>query len=272
MKRRFFQLFFLVIQNPFISNFLTGRPYNGATKAFCAPGLHCYSCPSMAFGCPLGTIQHVVRYARMIPTLALGTLTAFGTLFGRATCAYFCPFGFFQEILYSISPWKEREFHLPRQFRALKWFNLIFFVLIIPLFDLAQGFCAWICPSGLIMAGIPILSANESLRSSIGVTFYWKLALSTIFIIHFMKEKRAFCRYVCPLGLILGFFNKISLFQISLDKSKCVSCSLCKQSCPMGLDPRFQINSIECIKCGDCVRVCPSKISALEHKFSLKKQ
>ena len=257
IKRSFIQLLFLIIQNPFISNFLTGKPYNGPTKTFCAPGLHCYSCPSMAFGCPLGTLQYVIKYASMIPFFALGTLSAAGAILGRATCAYVCPFGFFQELLYSISPWKNIEAKLPQKFRYIKWFNLFFFVLLIPAFGLAQGFCAYVCPSGLIVAGIPIIAANSGLRATIGLTFWWKVALTIIFVIYFMREKRAFCRYICPLGLILGFFNRVSILQIKLNQNKCISCSACKKHCPMGIDPVKEVNSIECIKCGDCVRVCP---------------
>ena len=257
IKRNLIQLFFLMIQNPFLSNFMTGKPYNGPAKTFCAPGLHCYSCPSMAFGCPLGTLQYVIKYASMIPFFALGTLSATGAILGRATCAYVCPFGFFQEIFYSISPWKNIEAKLPQKFRHIKWFNLFFFVLLIPAFGLAQGFCAYVCPSGLIVAGIPIIAANSGLRTSIGLTFWWKVALTIFFVIYFMREKRAFCRYICPLGLILGFFNRISLFQIKLYQKNCVSCHKCEKSCPMGINPVKEVNSIECIKCGDCVKACP---------------
>lgn len=257
LKRTLIQILFLILQNPFISNFLTGRPYSGPTKAICAPGLHCYSCPSMAFGCPLGTLQYVIKYAQMIPYFALGTLGAIGAIFGRATCAFLCPFGFFQEILYAVSPWKNDKAKLPDEFRYIKWFNLAFFVLLIPMLGLAQGFCAYICPSGLIMAGIPIISANAELRATVGVTFWWKVSLAICFIIWFMREKRAFCRYICPLGLILGFFNRISLYKVKLNKEKCLNCGTCVKSCPMGIDPKTKVNSIECIKCGDCVGSCP---------------
>jgi ferredoxin-type protein NapH len=271
MSRRIYQLIFFIIQNPFISNFMTGRPYNGPAKSFCAPGLHCYSCPSMAFGCPLGTIQYVIKYAAMIPYYALGTLSAVGAVFGSASCGYVCPFGLFQELLHSISPWKSDTAKLPQPFRYIKWGNLILLVIIVPAFGLAQGFCAWICPSGLIMAGLPIIAANEGIRASIGITFYWKLFLTTVFIIFIMREKRFFCRYICPLGLILGFFNKISLYQIKLDKNKCVTCRACQKSCPMGLKLPEEINSIDCIKCGECVPACPSKFGALSKGFEIKK-
>lgn len=270
MSRRVIQLLFLIVQNPFISNFLTGRPYNGPTKSFCAPGLHCYSCPSMAFGCPLGTIQYVIKYAGMIPYLAIGTLAAVGSIFGSASCAYVCPFGFFQELLYSISPIKNNSAKLPSQFRYFKWGNLILLVIIVPAFGLAQGFCAWICPSGLITAGIPIIAANEGLRSSIGITFYWKVALSILFLVLIFREKRSFCRYFCPLGLILGFFNKISFLQIKLDKVACTNCHACSKGCPMGLNLPEEINSIDCIKCGECVPACPPKIHALSREFEFK--
>jgi len=266
-KRLLIQLIFFFIQNPFISNFFSGRPYNGFTKSVCAPGLHCYSCPSMAFGCPLGVIQYVIKYAAMIPYYALGTISAFGLFIGRAVCAFICPFGFFQELLYRISPWKNENAGLPGGFRYIKWANLLILVLIVPLTGLAQGFCAWVCPSGLIMAGIPIISANADLRASIGVTFYWKAALALAFVLYFMREKRAFCRYICPLGLILGLFNRISLLQIKLDKKSCVNCSLCQKKCPMGIDPRKSVNSIECIKCGDCVRICPAAGKKLPNKI-----
>ena len=270
MSRRLIQLIFLIVQNPFISNFLTGRPYNGPTKSFCAPGLHCYSCPSMAFGCPLGTIQYVIKYAAMIPYLAIGTLAAVGSIFGSASCAYVCPFGFFQELLYGISPIKNDSAKLPSQFRYFKWGNLILLVIIVPAFGLAQGFCAWVCPSGLITAGIPIIAANEGLRSSVGITFYWKVALSILFLVLIFREKRAFCRYFCPLGLILGFFNRISLLQIKLDKHACINCHACSKACPMGLELPEGINSIDCIKCGECVPACPPQIHALSREFEFK--
>jgi ferredoxin-type protein NapH len=272
MNRKLIQLIFFIIQNPFISNFLTGRPHTGATKSFCAPGLHCYSCPSMAFGCPLGVLQYVMKYARMIPYYAIGTLAAIGAIFGSATCGYVCPFGFFQEILHSISPWKTNKSALPRSFRYTKWGVFIVLVILVPALGIAQGFCAWLCPSGTIFAGLPLIGANEGLRTSIGVTFYWKLALSILIILYVMREKRAFCRYLCPLGLMLGFFNKISLYQIKLDKNKCTTCKACQKSCPMGLDLPKEINSIDCIKCGECIPACPSKFNALSKGFVISEQ
>jgi len=175
-KRKLIQLMFLIFQNPFIQNFLNGRPYAGPTKSFCTPGLHCYSCPAMAFSCPLGTIQYIIKYASIIPVYALGSLLAVASLFGTATCGYFCPFGFLQDILYKISPFKTVKKIHPI-LRYTKWFVLIVFVILMPALHLAQGFCAYICPSGTLTAGIPILLANPGYRASIGITFYWKFSL-----------------------------------------------------------------------------------------------
>ncbi len=270
MKRKFIQLIFFIFQNPFIHNFIAGRPYAGPLKTVCVPGLHCYSCPAMAFSCPLGTIQYVIKYASAIPYLAIGTLMSVAAIFGSASCAYFCPFGLIQELFYGISPWK-KKIRIRKGVRHLKWGFLLIFVLLMPLLDLAQGFCAYICPSGMLTAGIPILSANSEYFSSMDITFYWKLFFLIAVILYAMYERRAFCRYICPLGLMLGLANRFSFYKIKIEKNRCKECDLCVPFCPMGLEPRKEINTLDCIKCGDCVDACPAKFNALSRGFNAKR-
>jgi len=83
-----------------------------------------------------------------------------------------------------------------------------------------------------------------------------------------MREQRAFCRYICPLGLMLGLLNRISIFRIKLDKSKCHTCSACESSCPMGLNLPEEIDSTDCIKCGQCIDACPSKFNAIQREIN----
>jgi len=270
-RRMFIQLFFLIVQNPFINNFLTGKIYRGGSKAICVPSLHCYSCPSAPFSCPIGTIQYVIKYAKMVPYFAIGTLVAVGTLFGSASCGYFCPFGFFQDLIYKISPFKSKK-KLPFKLRYTKWVMLLGFVLILPIFSDTPPFCAYICPAGTLGAGIPLVAANEGLRASAGLTFIWKLLLLVGIILYAMREERAFCRYLCPLGLILGLFNRISFFQIKLKTTACRSCTICHPTrhCPMGLQLPEKINSIDCIKCGECIQPCP--FNAIDKEWNFMKK
>lgn len=268
VKRWVIQFIFLVVQHPFIQNFLTGTIYRGPLKAICTSTLTCYSCPAAPFSCPIGTIQYLIEYMKMVPTYAIGTLTLFGTFWGRAPCSYACPFGFLQDILYRVSPFSYQT-RLSGWARHLKWPVLVLLVLIIPYWKEIPAFCAWLCPAGTLQAGIPIVIANPSFRSGIGITFVWKAFLLLAVLLYSLRVQRPFCRYLCPLGLFLGFFNRVSILQITRDKKRCLSCGVCGKKCPMGLLLPRGINSLDCIKCGSCIAECPPKIQALSWKFSL---
>jgi len=267
-RRTIIQLIFFIIQNPFLQNFFTGAIYKGDSKAICVPSLHCYSCPSMAFSCPIGTIQFIIDYAKIVPYNALGMLAGVGALFGSASCGYVCPFGLFQDLLYKISPFKGKG-QLPKMLRYSKYFILLIFVILIPYLGHFPGFCAYICPSGSLGAGIPLVINHAGYRADIGITFIWKLFLLTLLIAYGLREQRPFCRYICPLGLILGFMNRFSIYQINLKPHTCRACKVCtpSNSCPMGLELPKQINSIDCIKCGECIKPCP--FNAIETKWHI---
>ncbi len=267
MRRWIIQFFFLAVHHPFIQNFLTGTIYRGPTKMICTGTLTCYSCPAAPFSCPIGTMQYLIEYAKMIPTYAIGSLAVFGTLFGRGPCAYACPFGLLQDILHKLSPFSAHRRIIP-SLRHLKWLVFGALVVIVPLWQEIPAFCAWFCPAGTLQAGIPIVIANESFRSGIGLTFAWKVFLLVVILLGAMREHRPFCRYLCPLGLFLGLFNRISMIQITRDHKKCLVCRECGKQCPMGLSLPDEINHLDCIKCGSCVRGCPPKVKALLWRFA----
>jgi len=268
VKRWIIQFIFLAVQHPFLQNFLSGTIYRGPLKTVCTSTLTCYSCPAAPFSCPIGTVQYIIEYMKMIPTYAVGWLTFFGTFLGRAPCAYACPFGFLQDILYRFSPFSSQRCLLPMA-RHLKWLIFALFVLIVPYWKDIPAFCAWVCPAGTLQAGLPIVIANPSFRNGIGVTFFWKMFLLLAILLYSLREQRPFCRYLCPLGLFLGFFNRISMLQIVCNQKKCLSCGVCGKKCPMGLSLPREINTLDCIKCGTCIAECPPKIQALSWRFSL---
>ena len=75
-------------------------------------------------------------------------------------------------------------------------------------------------------------------------------------------KRRSFCM-VCPIGAILGFFHKISLFRIKKDTQSCTECGACYEACPMGIKmiyterEKVDVTSANCIMCGECIRCCP---------------
>lgn len=69
---------------------------------------------------------------------------------------------------------------------------------------------------------------------------------------------RFWCRYLCPLGALLGIFSRGSIVKRRVTDA-CIRCGRCERACPMdavGEDPRTTIVP-ECIACEACLRVCP---------------
>ena len=277
-RRRWTQVLSAVALNPAVPNFFTGSIVQARSKGICVPVLNCYSCPSAWGACPIGSLQHAFAGLRnklsvgevQLGLYALGSVGVVGSLVGRFPCGWLCPFGLLQEWLHKIPGPKLR---IPRVFRYLKYVVLVLTVFVLPAVVLnAVGvgdtwFCKWICPAGTLEAGIPLVAANAGIRSLAGLLFAWKVSLLVLFVSWMIVSHRPFCRTVCPLGALLGLFNKVSLLRLRVDASKCLSCGACSRACPVDLDVPKQPNSPECIRCLKCVKAC--EVGCLDYQFPL---
>lgn len=253
--RQYTQLITAVLYNCHLTGFASGRIYKGPLKGICAPGLNCYSCPGAVVSCPLGSLQgELLKSAYRLPLYILGTLILFGVILGRIICGFLCPFGFVQEIIDKIPLPKIKKSKATRALSYLKYVILVLFVIIIPLGGTTPGFCKYICPTGTIGAGIPLVALDEKLRPRIGWLFSWKVLILIICIVLCAVCYRAFCRFFCPLGALYSLFNPVTFFGIKVDQNKCTGCNACIRFCKM--DVR-EVGDRECIRCGECRSVCP---------------
>ncbi len=265
--RRFVQLLWLFISNPY-PFFLLGRNlYQGKAKLCINPALNCHSCPMAIFSCPIGVLQSGMGTAKLNLSMGkppkifyvLGLLGTIGTVFGRAVCGWICPFGLLQDGLKRLS---RRKIGIPRSFSRIKYAVLVLLVLSAPLFLSGKTrpgelwFCRLVCPAGTLEAGIPQVLIDPILRSLVGWLFAWKLLILLGFLTLGVFCLRPFCRLVCPLGAIYGLFNRISIMKIEVDVEKCTGCEKCKKACPMDLVPHMETDSPECIRCLSCVFSC----------------
>lgn len=270
-KKRFtIQAVAALIQNANLKGFFTGKIYQGAVKNVCVPGLNCYSCPGAVGACPIGSLQGFLSgFKFRFPYYVLGLLIFFGAVLGRAVCGFLCPFGWLQELIHCIPgvP-KVNRFRADRPLRYLKYVVLVLLVIVLPTcVALTPFFCKYLCPSGTV-AGILLTARDGMLRAQLGGIFLWKLFLLLDILAACLIIWRPFCKYLCPLGAIYGFFNKFALYRNHLDSSKCTSCGACAAACRMCIDPSKSPNSPECIRCGDCVKACPK--DALSCGFGAK--
>lgn len=277
-SRHFIQALAALLQNINLKGFATGTIYTGNMKYACVPGLNCYSCPGAVGSCPIGALQGVLGSKKFnFSFYVVGILLLFGVLFGRLICGFLCVIGFIQDLLYKI---KTPKFKVPEKLdgklRYLKYVILAVFVVGLPILATNQFgmgdpyFCKWICPAGTLQGGIPLVSTNENLQQMVGFLFNWKIALLIGFIVSSIFIYRPFCKYICPLGAIYSLFNKFSLYQMDVDKSKCTGCKACERSCNMGVKITKNINSAECIRCGECKKTC--EVGAISSGFACKKK
>ena len=282
--RRFVQFMSLFIFNAYIPGwFLTfakkqAMIYQGQIKSICIPGLHCYSCPSAIVSCPVGSFQFWLNNTKynfragsydLIGLYVVGFLGMVGAAVGRAACGWLCPFGLFQDLMYKIpTPIKLR---IPKFLRFLKYAVLLITVILLPLLlvdeygiGLGPWFCKTICPSGTLVAGIPLVSADAKLRDQLHIYWPIKMTILIFFLLWMVLSKRAFCRTTCPLGAFWSFFNRVSILRVRVDSLKCEDCNSCRAVCPVDINPPTEINTGECIRCMNCLNACSVNSMHLE--------
>ncbi|MBQ7624330.1 MAG: 4Fe-4S binding protein [Clostridia bacterium] len=263
--RLIIQCAFAALSNGYLKGFLKGRIYSGPLKAVCVPGMNCYSCPGALGSCPIGSLQAILgSRAFNLSLYVLGFLTVTGTLLGRAVCSFLCPFGLIQDLLYKI-PFPKKSVRLPgeKALKYLKYVMLFLFVIILPSFAVGETgvgapfFCKYVCPVGTLEAGVPLVLLNKAFRYAAGALFTHKLVILAVILILSVPVRRPFCRYLCPLGALYGFFNRFSFYRYTVDREKCTSCGACEKVCDIGVSVLKKPNSADCIRCGKCVGACP---------------
>lgn len=254
-----------LLTNPHLPNLFQGGLYRGPGKTVCVPGLNCYSCPAATGACPIGAFQAVAGSSKFhFSYYITGLLILLGVVLGRFICGFLCPFGWFQELMYRL-PIKKCSTRRLKPLTWLKYAVLLGMVVLLPALavnDVGLGdpfFCKYLCPQGVLEGAIPLSLAHPNIRAALGALFTWKfgvllavLALSAVFF-------RPFCKWLCPLGAFYALFNRISMVQMKVDQTKCVSCGRCSKACRMDVDVTKTPNHSECIRCGMCVRHCPTK-------------
>ena len=260
-KRKLIQLYSALLYNANIKGFITGTIFTGTTKSMCVPGLNCYSCPGAIGACPLGSLQNSLSSSKeRFPFYIIGILLLYGLILGRTICGFLCPMGLIQELLYKIKTPKLTKNNITRIISYLKYILLVVLVIIIPITYglnnvVIPGFCKYVCPAGIVEGAFGLLSNpnNVNFFQMLGNLFTWKFILLILFALACIFMYRAFCRFICPLGAIYGFFNKYSFLGIEVVKDNCTNCGLCVKACKM--DIRF-VGDHECINCGECISVC----------------
>jgi len=208
-------------------------------------GFYRGACP-----CPISGLQNVVLaglgvevpLVSLIWFLALLPVTYF---FGRVYCGWICHLGALQEFIYLPSKIKILQTEkAQKRLRAVRIFFLA--VLILQLIITRTNIFKHYDP---FKAAFNLMSSNLLSWILLGL-----LLVSSVFIY------RPFCKTVCPVGLILGWVNKLPGASVLGNNGECSGCKTCEMQCKIRAitrDDKFsQLDNQECIACGECVANC----------------
>ncbi len=77
-----------------------------------------------------------------------------------------------------------------------------------------------------------------------------------------LYRPRFWCRYLCPLGALMGLPARFGALRLGMPADKCDGCGKCTVRCPSGAEPENAASGgwrpAECYVCGNCTSECPN--------------
>jgi NosR/NirI family nitrous oxide reductase transcriptional regulator len=182
----------------------------------------------------------------LIVILAVYTLVSV-LLIGRGVfCGWLCPFGALQELLGQMSrALGVPQWTPPAALEKRLWMGKYIAAAAVLVLVMTE-----IDPSG---ATVEIEPFKTAITSKFTRAWPYLLYASALLAIGLFSE-RAYCRFLCPLGGVLAFLDRLHLINLLKRRPECGSpCHLCERSCPVrAIEPTGKINTAECFQCLDC--------------------
>jgi len=184
-----------------------------------------------------------------------GVWLAMTIVIGKGWCSYACFFGGIEEGMASVPP-KAKLRKLDPRWRYGPWAVLLVMVLLsLALFE--PAYCMWLCPFKAVSEYVAARNTVGMVQNGIFVLLFATLVIA----LPLLTKKRTQCAFFCPFGAFQSIFNKTSVFDVKIDRSRCTPCVLCQKSCPtMSLTDESIVKGetlMSCMKCGACVDACP---------------
>ncbi len=251
---------------------------------------------------PLSAAGAMIASRQWIPKLGLALVTVGLTfIIGRVWCGWICPLGSLLEWVSfkkariraaSISPrWRLVKYILLAIILATALFGGLTLLILDPIAIFTRTLTTAILPGifyavtaaetvlykvnflspaldafeGVVRGGIlPVEQPAFAQNVAIAALFFGIISLNLL-------AHRFWCRYLCPLGALLGLLSKFSLFRPVIGKA-CTECTRCAIVCKPGAvdttPANFHIMPSECTVCLDCMANC--KPADIRFGFSLK--
>ena len=182
---------------------------------------------------------------------------------GRKFCAWLCPLGTVQELIYLTRGKRCRmkrrtPFYLERKLSLLKY-PILVVTMVLTLLGLSYLFIR-LCP----FYGLSLLPR----MIGPGVIILLLVLAASLFL------ERSWCRYLCPYAALMNVFQwlgdmvGIRRKKIRRNLERCTDCGLCSLNCPMNINlaEHEYVRDPNCIHCGRCAESCPKPGTVAEER------
>ena len=234
--------------------------------------------PSLHAVCPFGGVVTIYTYiteGAFIQKIHQSSITlmwlvlSLTLLFGPVFCGWICPFGAVQEFIGKIGRkmFKKRYNNfIPSVIdKPLRYLRYVILILVVVNTAISGK---------LLFSNFDPYFALFNIWSS-EVTRLSLLVLGLVLIGSLFVE-RPWCKYLCPLGALLGIFNLFRIVKLKRNENTCINCKACDRVCPMNINVSTSkiVSDHQCISCLLCTdeMACPVNntlsFSVLEKKSS----
>ncbi|MCH5232580.1 MAG: 4Fe-4S dicluster domain-containing protein [Muribaculaceae bacterium] len=217
--------------------------------------------------------------------LALVFLSILTLLLGRVYCSVICPLGVMQDIINRIrgsvgkKSKRKNRFRFKKALPVVRFVFLALFVVCVafgfmsmaaliepysefgrivstffaPVYDWANNMLADAAQArdSYMFYHVPVQFMFGPAMIVAGITFL-------IVALFAWLDGRGYCNSVCPVGTILGYASKFSIFKPVINPAVCNGCSKCSRNCKSScIDyKQHKIDYSRCVACMDCLGVC----------------
>ena len=233
---------------------------------------------------PLVTLSTALATGHVYRALGWAVaIVALTLLFGRVFCNWICPYGTLHQFigwLFKRGGTKDRI--AANTYRPMQWLKYailtVFLVmasmgalqigLLDPIVIMYRALTVVFAPAldmltgrlGSAMGGGDAWAALQfapGVAHRIFVGSFWVGLLFMLLAAANLWVPRFFCRFLCPLGALLGTLSRFAIFRIDRDVRACTDCNLCLTRCEGAADPQAQLRLSECFACMNCIDDCP---------------
>ena len=113
------------------------------------------------------------------------------------------------------------------------------------------------------LALLPLLDRTNTIISPTARNYEQAWLIGFVFLaavfLNFVVP-RFYCRFICPLGALLGAFSRYAFWRVGKTKNACSMCRRCETDCEGACEPSGKIRTGECVLCMNCLRTCEDNV------------